>query len=83
MASKDSAEGNNFPTPQTPSGFTPKEAAHIVGITGKALRRAIRKGSLEANKVSGRWYISPRTLTKYLASRKAKAEVEEEAKAES
>lgn len=76
MSQQNSVQGK-FPKPQTPASYTPKEAALLAGITGKALRRAIRKGKLEASKVSGRWYISSKTLSKYLASREVKSEEEE------
>ena len=63
------------------SGSTPKEAAHTLGITGKALRRAIRKGKLTAVKTSGRWYISPKALAEFKAAREAKVEAKVEEKA--
>lgn len=65
---------SSTPQPQTPTGFTPKEAAHQLGITGKALRRAIRKGKLEAVKVSGRWYIDPKVLNAYKEAREKASE---------
>lgn len=68
------SKAKESPKMETPQGFTPKEAAFQLGITGKALRRAIRKGKLEAQKVSGRWYISPENLSTYKATREAKQE---------
>jgi excisionase family DNA binding protein len=68
--------------PQVPQGFTAKEAAHILSITGKSLRRMIRKGRLEAVKFSGRWYISPETLAEFKAAREKAAEEKEEAATE-
>lgn len=59
------------------TGFTPKEAALRLtsqgsGITAKQIRRALRKGTLPATQISGRWYIIPKDLTKFGKEREAK-----------
>jgi len=60
------------------TGFTPKEAALKLTeqgstITAKQIRRALRKGTLSANQLSGRWYISSKELTKFAKGKEAKA----------
>lgn len=41
-----------------PDGYTPAEAAQMLGITGKALRENIRKGNLIACKPYSKYIIS-------------------------
>ena len=59
------------------TGFTPKEAALKLtdqgsSITAKQIRRALRKGKLQATQISGRWYISSKDLTKFAKEKEAK-----------
>jgi len=56
------------------TGYTPQEAALVVTDKGfpfsaKQLRRALRKGQLTANQVSGRWYISRKNLNTFIRSK--------------
>ena len=60
------------------TGFTPKEAALRLtdqgsAITAKQIRRALRKGTLPATQISGRWYISSKALTKFAKEKEVKA----------
>jgi len=74
----------SVPKPSTPQGYTAKEAAHIIGVSGKSFRRMIRKGKVEAIKFSGRWYISPKALAEFNKAREeANKAKEEENKEES
>jgi hypothetical protein len=64
------------------TGYTPDEAATILveagfTATAKQVRRAIRKGQVKATQVSGRWYISRRTVTSMLKASEAAAKEEE------
>lgn len=45
--------------------FTPAEVANQTGVTGHAVRLAIREGRLPATKIDGRWQISPADLVAY------------------
>ena len=61
------------------TGFTPKEAALKLtskgfGISAKQIRRALRKGTLPANQISGRWYISTKELNEFAKERESKAQ---------
>jgi len=60
------------------TGYSPKEAAKILTeagfpISGKQIRRALRKGTLKATQLSGRWYIPRKNLTTFSKAR-AKAQ---------
>jgi len=39
------------------------EAAKVEGITVEALRKRITRGQVDAQKVGGRWYVNPDSLT--------------------
>lgn len=60
------------------TGFTPKEAALKLttqgsSITAKQIRRALRKGTLPATQLSGRWYITSKALTEFAKEKEAKS----------
>jgi FAD synthase len=63
------------------TGFTPQEAAFKLTeqghtITAKQIRRALRKGTLPAKQISGRWYINRKDLTKFAKAKEVKASKE-------
>lgn len=68
------------------TGYTPGEAAAILteagfAVTAKQIRRTIRKDQLKASQVSGRWYISRKTVQAMLKASALAATAEEEAQA--
>ena len=50
---------------------TSAEAARQLGVTQRAVLKAIDTGKLAASKVDGRWQIQPEDLTHYRNNRKA------------
>jgi len=62
-----------LPTPSTPEGFTPKEAATILNLSPKSIRKSIRKGTIEATKTAGHHYITPSTIQTLLKAQATKA----------
>jgi excisionase family DNA binding protein len=51
--------------------MTTGQAAAVIGVTDRAIRKAIATGHLEASNVDGRWRISVEDLAHYKAARAA------------
>lgn len=69
------------------TGYTPQEAALKLTsqgstITAKQIRRALRKGTLPATQISGRWYIPVKALTKFAKEKEVKAKAQAQAQTE-
>lgn len=65
--------------PETPEGYTPKEAAAVVAAAGfptdgKKIRRLLRKNQLDGVQFSGRWYIPVKAVEDLVNRLNAKPE---------
>jgi excisionase family DNA binding protein len=54
--------------------FTPSQAADLIGITDRAIRKAITEGRLPGHKVGNGWQIYREDLEHYRAARAARKE---------
>jgi excisionase family DNA binding protein len=48
--------------------LTTREASHLLGITDRAVRKAITEGRLPAERSGGRWLINSEDVARYRAS---------------
>lgn len=63
------------PEPQPKSELvTPSQAADLIGITVRAIRKALTEGRLSGNKVGGVWQIRREDVEHYRAARAARTE---------
>lgn len=52
------------------------DIANMFQVTPQTIRRYIREGKLEANKMGTRWFITDESLKKYLSHNAAKSKQE-------
>ena len=78
MTKRKAQVAQSLPKPQISTGYSPKEAALILGsrFDGKKIRRLLRKGSLKGELLGGRWYI-PATSIRALLKKAQSSGVEE------
>lgn len=48
------------------TAYTPAEVAKIIGRNADTVRRYIRSGDLKAQKIGRTWYVTEKTLLKFV-----------------